>query len=204
MEQWDKSTENKDRPYLVVTYNHNYYCHYFKRDDKWFEFNNAFNVIELSDNNEASFLKFLDERYPTRLLWVDEVTLKIIRRVTLQRQINELRNSKETSNFKLIVEELKNDCGKIITFANDGIPLLLICAVTTEEDYYYVGIDKNMKLHYESCVGKYNIVNNKEIIQEMKKWLMGNNNEIKTVVQKALFEGFDVPFTNYSKLFNIT
>lgn len=204
IEQWDRSTENKDRPYLVVTYNHNYYCHYFKKEGKWFEFNNSFNVIDLSDNNETSFLKFLDKKYPTRLLWADEATLKAIRRVTLQKQINESRNSKENSNFKLIIEELKNDCGKIVTFANDDIPLLLICAVTTEEDYYYVGIDKDMKPHFESCVGKYYVIDDKCIIQKMERWLIDNNNEIKTVVQKALSEGFDVPFTDYSKLFNIT
>lgn len=204
IEQWDRSTENKDRPYLVVTYDHNYYCHYFNRGEKWYEFNNGFNVIDFFGFSGQSFLRFLNVTDNISLKWLNEDELRNIRRQTIVRQIDEARKSKENNNLKIIVDELKEDCGKIVSFYNDNVPLLLVCAVSSEEDYYYVGIDKNMKLHYESCVGKYDAIDDKGIIQEMEKWLIDNNNEIKTAIQKALFEGFDVPFTNYSKLFNIT
>lgn len=97
--------------------------------------------------------------------------------------------------------ELKEDCGKIVSFYEDNTPLLLICAVSSEDDYYYVCLEKNMKFHYETCVSKYSIIDDEKIITEMKEWQKENMNEIKNAIYKKLFGRFDVPFTDFSNIF---
>lgn len=121
--------------------------------------------------------------------------------MTIQRRIYELQKSEEDNNLKLIVNELKEDCGKIVNFYEDKTPLLLICTVSSEEDYYYVCLEKNMKFHYESCVSKYSIIDDEKIIAEMKEWQKENMNEIKNAIYKTLFGRFDVPFTDFSNIF---
>ena len=132
---------------------------------------------------------------------MNEKELKKIRRHTIIRRIDESKKSEEDNNLKLIVNELKEDCGKIVSFYGDNTPLLLICAVSTEEDYYYVCLEKNMRFHYETCVSKYSIIDDEKIITEMKEWKKENINEIRNAIYKAVFEQFDVPFTDFSNIF---
>ena len=206
IEQWGKSVNKQGRPYLVVTVRrgdvYDYYCHYFYRewDDEWCEFD-GIATQNFKSNERYSVLRYLSEKDDIKLEWVNEKGLKKIRRMTIQRRIYELQKSEEDNNLKLIVNELKEDCGKIVNFYEDKTPLLLICAVSSEEDYYYVCLEKNMKFHYESCVSKYSIIDDEKIIAEMKEWQKENMNEIKNAIYKTLFGRFDVPFTDFSNIF---
>lgn len=206
IEQWGKSVNKQGRPYLVVTVRrgdvYDYYCHYFYRewDDQWCEFD-GIATQNFKSNERYSVLRYLSEKDDIKLEWVNEKGLKKIRRMTIQRRIYELQKSEEDNNLKLIVNELKEDCGKIVNFYEDKTPLLLICAVSSEEDYYYVCLEKNMKFHYESCVSKYSIIDDEKIIAEMKEWQKENMNEIKNAIYKTLFGRFDVPFTDLSNIF---
>lgn len=206
IEQWGKSVNKQGRPYLVVTVRrgdvYDYYCHYFYRewDDQWCEFD-GIATQNFKSNERYSVLRYLSEKDDIKLEWVNEKGLKKIRRMTIQRRIYELQKSEEDNNLKLIVNELKEDCGKIVNFYEDKTPLLLICAVSSEEDYYYVCLEKNMKFHYESCVSKYSIIDDEKIIAEMKEWQKENMNEIKNAIYKTLFGRFDVPFTDFSNIF---
>ena len=58
-----------------------------------------------------------------------------------------------------------------------------------------------MRFHYEICVSKYSIIDDEKIITEMKEWKKENINEIRNAIYKAVFEQFDVPFTNFSNIF---
>ena len=206
IEQWGKSVNKQGRPYLVVTVRrgdvYDYYCHYFYRewDDEWCEFD-GIATQNFKSNERYSVLRYLSEKDDIKLEWVNEKGLRKIRRMTIQRRIYELQKSEEDNNLKLIVNELKEDCGKIVNFYEDKTPLLLICAVSSEEDYYYVCLEKNMKFHYESCVSKYSIIDDEKIIAEMKEWQKENMNEIKNAIYKTLFGRFDVPFTDFSNIF---
>ena len=206
IEQWEKSADKHGRLYLVVTVQrdgkYDYYCHYFYRkwDDEWCEFD-GIATQNFKSNERYSVLRYLSEKDDIKLEWVNEKELKKIRRHTIIRRIDESKKSEEDNNLKLIVNELKEDCGKIVSFYGDNTPLLLICAVSTEEDYYYVCLEKNMRFHYETCVSKYSIIDDEKIITEMKEWKKENINEIRNAIYKAVFEQFDVPFTDFSNIF---
>lgn len=206
IEQWEKSANKQGRLYLVVTVRrgevYDYYCHYFYRewDDEWCEFD-GIATQNFKSNERYSVLRYLSEKDDIKLEWVNEKGLKKIRRQTIQRRIDEAKKSEEGNNLKLIANELKEDCGKIVSFYEDNTPLLLICAVSSEDDYYYVCLEKNMKFHYETCVSKYSIIDDEKIIAEMKEWQKENINEIKNAIYKTLFGRFDVPFTDFSNIF---
>lgn len=206
IEQWEKSANKHGRPYLVVTVQHDgeydYYCHYFycEWDGGWCEYDGIASQ-NFKSNERYSALRYLSEKDNIKFEWVNEKGLKKIRRQTIQRRIDECKKSEEDNNLKLIVNELKEDCGKIVSFYEDNTPLLLICAVSSEDDYYYVCLEKNMKFHYETCVSKYSIIDNESIITEMKEWQKENMNEIKNAIYKKLFGRFDVPFTDFSNIF---
>ena len=206
IEQWEMSVNKQDRPYLVVTVQHDgeydYYCHYFycEWDGGWYEFD-GFSVKDIKTYECSSALRYLSEKDNIKFEWVNENGLKKIRRQTIQRRIDESKKSEEDNNLKLIANELKEDCGKIVSFYKDNIPLLLICAVSSEEDYYYVCLEKNMKFHYETCLSKYSIIDDEKIIAEMKEWRKENINDIKNAIYKTLFGRFDVPFTDFSNIF---
>ena len=206
IEQWGKSVNKQGRPYLVVTVRrgdvYDYYCHYFYRewDDEWCEFD-GIATQNFKSNERYSVLRYLSEKDDIKFEWVNEKGLKKIRTHTIIRRIDESKKSEEDNNLKLIVNELKKDCGKIVSFYGDNTPLLLICAVSTEEDYYYVCLEKNMRFHYETCVSKYSIIDDEKIITEMKEWKKENINEIRNAIYKAVFGQFDVPFTDFSNIF---
>lgn len=207
IEQWEMSANKQDRHYLVVTVRrgdvYDYYCHYFYSEwnNEWREFDGIV-TQNFKINERYSALRYLSEKDNIKFEWVNEKGLRKIRRQTIQRRIDESKKSEEENNLKLIVNELKEDCGNIVSFHEDNTPLLLVCAVSTEDDYYYVGLEKGMKFHYETCVNKYSIINDEKIIAEMKEWQKENINEIKNAVYKTLFGRFDVPFTDFSIIFN--
>lgn len=206
IEQWEKSADKQGRLYLVVTVQHDgeydYYCHYFYLEDdgEWYEFD-GFSVKNFKRYNSELSLRYLSEKDDIKLEWVNEKGLRKIRRQTIQKRIDESKKSEEDNNLKLIVNELKEDCGKIVSFYKDNTPLLLVCAVSSEEDYYYVCLEKNMKFHYKTCLSKYSIIDDEKIIAEMKEWRKENINEIKNAIYKTLFGRFDVPFTDFSNIF---
>ncbi len=190
---------NEKTPYLVVLADDRYYIHYYKDENSWKEYRGSFNVMDIEYENAkcGTFLNFGKEFHPyIEFMWVDEIDLKYLRRKEIHQCINEALESKETNNAKLISEELKDDKYKIVSFDGDNNVSMLICAVSSDEDYYYVSIDRNMKIHYDSCVGKYHIVDDDKVINEYNQWLNENKVEIQNEIDKAVYQGFDVPFTN--------
>lgn len=207
-------TPYRGKPYLVVTVAHSgerkslYYCHYFKDDGVWYEFVGSFYPLlkvfcEDETFNEQTYLRFLKDDDNVNTEWANEKRLIEIRREAIQCQIDEARNEDGVNNLKLITKELAEDCGKIVNFSDDNIPLLLVCAVSSDEDYYYFGMDMDMKPYYESCVGKYHVVNDDTHIEEsVTEWYTVNKKKIKNIIDDILENGTDVPFTDYSRLFN--
>ena len=80
--------------------------------------------------------------------------------------------SEDKSNYRLISEELKNDGGKIVKFKNMSYNVmgLLIGATSTDEDYYYLYVDANYKIHSMTCVGGYTVLEDKEIPRNLRKF----------------------------------
>lgn len=210
LQRQEKVTDNS-RPFLVVCILHNdnydYFCYYDKSEDGlWYENYDIFTDFLITDNDgnfndKTKILRYLSIESEIRLKWMNKFELINLKRDTIRRQIDEARNSETVNNLKLLTKELSLDCGKIVTFSNNGIPMLLVCALASDEDYYYLAVDKDFKIHYESCVGKYHLVTDEECISEMKKWQVDNNFTIKKVIEEHFDEDFEIPFTDYSQLF---
>lgn len=206
----EKATDDS-RPFLVVCILHNsdydYFCYYDKSEDGlWYENYNIFTDFLITDNNDVfsdktKILRYLPIESKIQLKWMNKFELINLKKDTIRRQIYEARNSETNNNLKLITKELSIDCGKIVTFSNNGIPMLLVCALASDEDYYYLAIDKDFKIHYETCVGKYHLVSDEECISEMEKWCNDNNSIIKKVIEGHFDENCEVPFTDYYQLF---
>ena len=54
---------------------------------------------------------------------------------------------------------------------------LLVCAVSSDEDYYWVYIETNLKVHLSSCVGGYEIIEGNEVEFSILKHLIENDPE---------------------------
>lgn len=208
----DKSADNKGGLYLLVTIEHKgeylYYCHYYKHNNIWFEHTDCFHkkaVINGNDDfNEATALRFLDKGANIKTEWVTKETLTEVKVKTIRYNINEEMNSTDENVLKLIVEELKCNCGKIVNFNNYYLTddLLLVCAVSNDEDYYYLCVDENFDIYYYSCAERYKVIEDKVIIDKWKKILQVNNGIIKRAIENELSNSIDIPFTDYSGLFN--
>lgn len=77
----------------------------------------------------------------------------------LNDMIRREQNSDKKSNYHLIVEEVERDGGKYISFGNSSDDKgFLIGASTTIEDFYWVYMDSDRKIHFSSCVGGYKVM----------------------------------------------
>lgn len=192
---------NEELPYLMVYADNRYYIHYYKDEKSWKEYRGSFNVMDIENDKlaeAATFLNFVgDEHIPNiEFRWVDGITLRLERRKEIKICLKEALTSEDSTNAKLIREELKEDKGKIVSFDEGKTYSMLVCAVSSDEDYYYLSIDKKMKTHYCSCVGKYQIIDDESVIKEYKQWLSDNLKKIQDTINVAVYQGFDVPFTN--------
>ena len=84
---------------------------------------------------------------------LNEVMIKSLeKRKELNRsQINRQLTSSESNNLKLIKEEAKELCGRYADFFNHHYGYLL-GATCGHDDYYWVYIDKDLKVGFSSCV----------------------------------------------------
>ena len=93
-----------------------------------------------------------------------------------------------------IMESCRTDGGKIVDIGC-GEYGLLVGATATLEDYYWVIIDKEKKIQFETCVGKYKIVND---VPEDYKFLLDKKNEselFNLVIKGVNATMFDIMIT---------
>lgn len=91
----------------------------------------------------------------------------------------------KSNNIHYIIKSCKNDGGKIVKFRGLDEYGLLVGATSTLEDYYWIYIDKDKKLQFDTCVSGYDIVND---IPEDCKFLTDINNgrELLNIVIKGV------------------
>lgn len=93
---------------------------------------------------------------------LEEVVIKTLeeRRNLVKKHIKEALSSPTENNMKLIKEEAKELCGKYADFFGYGDGYL-IGATSTNEDYYWCAISKDLRLRFSSCVSNPNSVSEK-------------------------------------------
>lgn len=110
----------------------------------------------------------------------------------------------EDSNASKIAKKVEEDGGKIV-YDNDKY-LILLGAVASDEDYYYVYLDEKLKVSYTTCVGKYELPTEEQEsedyayydMQQFRYRLMedkGMQCRTKLNVIEGLMGGSDVLFT---------
>lgn len=88
-------------------------------------------------------------------------------------------------NLVDIVRKVNQDRWKFVTFGGTEIGVLM-CATSTDEDYYYCYIGKDLRLHFSSCVGGYNIVDTNELPLEYSMLKVMLDKDKKTLVDKVV------------------
>lgn len=108
---------------------------------------------------------------------IDADDFKIIQLKDINYYINnnikkslEYSKSNKDSNYHIICDEINSDGGNIVCFNYDDWGLL-ICAVSTDEDYYWCYLKLNERNHlkvcFSSCVGGYDIITSDKLNGEM-------------------------------------
>lgn len=134
---------------------------FLKKNNKTYLHVTIFNIIDLDDMNDMSYfidpsiINGDDSDLNCVLLnveqWFDLIKSKI------QHDVDKELKSSENNNAKVIYNEILQDGGNVVSFNGDECGLL-VAAVATDEDYYWVYINSDLKICLSSCVGSYDIL----------------------------------------------
>lgn len=193
-----------DVKFVIVLYNDNVIGIFFlDEENNLREYHNVYDTVKVEDvppcysslRNEAYVNKYYnDENLISFKTFINiEEFLNYIKE-EIKKEVNEqLKN--EDSNASKIYDGLKNDVGKIINFSSKDRGILL-CASSTDEDYYWIYVDEYCKIHGSSCVGKYQIEENVENYPKLLA-LSKDKNKLKKIIDKFQEENTtDYIFTN--------
>lgn len=91
-----------------------------------------------------------------------------------------LHDMLDNENIHVILNDCRNDLGKASWFMNDKSGILL--GVTARlDDYFYYYLTPELKLGFQSCVGKYELIKNP---QHVLRQMLTFNEYTKTYVMK--------------------
>lgn len=96
------------------------------------------------------------------------------------------------SNYHLIMEEIKRDSGKYVSFGGwqSGF---LVGAAMDDEDFYWVFLNSERKVNFSSCVGRYEVLEgpNSPDFSVLDYIIKNNPEEIKNQVDSYFKEEID-------------
>lgn len=108
-------------------------------------------------------------------------------------------DEERSKNFYSIREKLAMAGGRPIRTEFDEKETFLLGAVSSDEDYYYVSIDGDYNIEFDTCVGKFGDVLD-ETPEQLKKFLPENvtkntSNKVYEALVKRMWREPDVFFT---------
>jgi hypothetical protein len=121
------------------------------------------------------------------------------KRLLLLEHVNDQASSPKKTNLKLIRNEVNKLAGNFIKPDGEVEAFLLTCAVCDEDDYYYLLIDRDRKIRWESCVGSIKAVDESRLGVEYNilRYLIENDSEyLLDMVQKIIDDSGVVLFTD--------
>jgi hypothetical protein len=133
------------------------------KNKKPYEYVNVFFSKEIEENSNEHY--FFSELRKEDCHFVIQPTKRFFlykRRENYNEYMKALED-KEMTNAKLILNEIKKDQGKYVTFNFGGnrdsrFEGFLLTVVAGDEDYYYVFLKQDNTLGLVSCVSGYNVV----------------------------------------------
>jgi hypothetical protein len=173
----------KDNQYLAIIDQEGIIkASFIKMGGKIYEYFDIFTIKCLDDYKEFVYpLSFLFRNEPNAKTYIYHICDEYewnerLKANNLKWAKEELKDS--NSNAKLIYEEILKNGGKFVSFGSLPNDVgLLVCAVSSDEDYYWVYIETNLKVHLSSCVGGYEIIEGNEVEFNILKHLIENDPE---------------------------
>lgn len=202
-EKIQKLLENEIK-FVVVLYDDNIIgIYYLDEENNLCEYHNVYETHKVEDvppcysslRNESYVNKYYNEEKLISFKTFNKIEdfAKYIKE-EIKKEVNE-KLKDDNSNASKIYNKLKKDIGKIIKFSSEDIGILLF-ASSTDEDYYWVYVDENCKLHGSSCVGKYQLEENIENYTKLLG-LSRDKNKLKEIIDKFSEENImDYIFTD--------
>lgn len=174
----------KDNQYLAIIDQEGIIkASFIKMGGKIYEYFDIFTIKCLDDYKEFAYpLSFLFRNEPNAKTYIYHICDEYEWNERLK--ANNLKWAKEKldedgdNNTKLIYKDILKDGGKFVSFGSLPNDVgLLVCAVSSDEDYYWVYIETNLKVHLSSCVGGYEIIEGNEVEFNILKHLIENDPE---------------------------
>lgn len=174
----------KDNQYLAIIDQEGIIkASFIKMNGKIYEYFDIFTIKCLDDYKEFAYsLSFLFRDEPNAKTYIYHICDEYEWNERLK--ANSLKWAKEKldedgdNNTKLIYKDILKDGGKFVSFGSLPNDVgLLVCAVSSDEDYYWVYIETNLKVHLSSCVGGYEIIEGNEVEFNILKHLIENDPE---------------------------
>ena len=192
----------KDNQYLVITDEDDVIQGRFvNNDNKLIEIFNIFNTKEIEE--------YVEWMYPVSFFVRDIDKWELLkfnvfdRKGYVQFMKNNLKNSVEqiiklrgdNNTYSIMKKEIEKYGGKIVSFDtnDDG---LLVGAAITDEDLYWVYVDKDFEVHLSSAVGGFKVIENPD--DSFKTLLHVAQNEpenIALIVNERVEDSIDYIFT---------
>lgn len=177
----------KEKQYLVITDEDNVIQGRFvNNDNKLIEIFNIYNTEEIE--------KYIEGIYPFSFFVRDIDKWELLkfnvfdRKGYVQFMKNNLKKSVEqvikfrgddSDTYSIMKKEIEEYGGKIVSFGtnDDG---LLVGATITDEDLYWIYVDKDFKVHFSSAVGGFKVIENPD--NSYKSLLYVANNEPENII----------------------
>lgn len=96
--------------------------------------------------------------------------------------------SNPDENIKQLSEKVRQNLGNVV-LGVDGENYILCGMSATMEDYYFILLGTDMKLHFFSCVGKLEKVNWTEVDNDMRRII--ENPELSSIITELRHQHFD-------------
>ena len=206
----------KEAQYLIVRdENKNMIFRFFKKDGIIYEIYDIFSTHDISEyyvsddamTHSFSILSYDEEgsrrcsyTIYDRQGYVDAMKEQL--KNDVDKTVSE-RNGHDT--YSIIRQSLSNDIGKFVTFSNDGDISdsdqcgLLVAASTTDEDCYYIYVDKDLNVCFMTAVGGYTVIRDDDIIEHrfdrLKKIIDSSPERIIEMVNEKTADSIDYIFT---------
>lgn len=125
----------------------------------------------------------------------------ILLKKEIQDWINDLK-SKKPQEFERYREHLEKDGGKIIYEKYNNTYQAFIGVAASDEDFYWVCIDRKGKLTYHTCVGYLDFITEKDDktgyeYKLLKEYIKKNKENIKEILKNTKYDIiFDTIFNN--------
>lgn len=176
---------------------------FFKKENEIYEYFHLFNIKKISEYKKFKYpISFLFRNEP----FADKYQYNICDHKTWAEKIRESNLTEvkkqlekdDDNNAKLIYKKILTDGGKFVTFDEYRVTHggLLVCAVASDEDYYWVYVDFDLNICLSSCVGKYDFIDSKaKHFTELRQMIEEHPEELYEKILKCFGRSSDAIFT---------